>query len=206
LEKIAFDDFNKQPEILMSLSRVSTAGVENSIAKNQKIKAKNLLQKSENLPILEAEVHILPLILKNEDWLIFEEKKPASVETLADYSKKVAKSSQKPDSNLIEYRRIDLERKAYFEPEIDLHIEKLTGDFEKLSPAEIVQIQLRQADLFIQKAWEIGMDRVFLIHGIGQGRLRDMIHARLRKNENIAWFKNEYHRKFGFGATEVVFK
>jgi hypothetical protein len=33
-----------------------------------------------------------------------------------------------------------------------------------------------------------------------------MLHARLRKNENIAWFKNEWHRKYGYGATEVLFK
>jgi hypothetical protein len=149
---------------------------------------------------------LISLISKKEDWDFLEIKKAEAGGDLAEYSKKLTKKPAPTASISSPVRWLDLEEKAHFVPEIDLHIEKLTENHARLTNTEIVQIQLRQADVFIDNAWRIGMEQVFLIHGLGAGKLRDMLHARLRKNDNIAWFKNEWHRKYGYGATEVLFK
>ncbi|MBK6929627.1 MAG: Smr/MutS family protein [Saprospirales bacterium] len=51
-------------------------------------------------------------------------------------------------------------------------------------------------------AW---VPRVFIIHGVGEGKLRETIADELRRRPEVHKFKNEYHTKYGYGATEVVF-
>jgi dsDNA-specific endonuclease/ATPase MutS2 len=45
---------------------------------------------------------------------------------------------------------------------------------------------------------------VYIIHGVGKGRLKEMIHARLKRHSDVEHFKNEYHERYGWGATEVI--
>ncbi len=208
LNEMAYENLNHQPEISFEIRRLTTAGPGESRHKTLKIKGKTFFQSLQMLPILETEAHVLPLFEKSELEKMGSEiaSKPAA-ESLADYSKKFVKKAAKPTAQQrATFRWLDIEEKAGFEPEIDLHIEKLVADPSKLTPGEIVQIQLRQAENFLDRAFRLGIDQVFLIHGLGAGKLRDMIHARLRNRSEIAWFRNEFHRKYGYGATEVIFK
>ncbi len=205
LTKIAWDALNDSPEIKLSLRRISTAGAESAVEKTLKIRANSFFKNVREVHFLENEGPVLSIISKNEDW----GNAPESAESkggLADYSKTIAKKPATTAAQHSSARWLDLEEKASFEPEIDLHIEKLTADPSRLTPSEIVQLQLRQADIFMDNAYRLGLDQVFLIHGLGAGRLRDLLHARLRNNPGVAWFKNEYHKKYGYGATEVIFK
>lgn len=205
LGKINWDALNDAPEIRLELRRITTAGAENPIEKVLKIRAKSFFGNVQPVPFLESEGPVLTLISKITDW----ETSAGGTKTadeLADYSKKVAKKPATTSAQHSTARWLDLEEKAGFEPEIDLHIEKLTTDPGRLTPSEIVQLQLRQADIFLDNAYRLGLDQVFLIHGLGAGKLRDLLHARLRKNTGVAWFRNEFHKKYGYGATEVIFK
>ena len=58
---------------------------------------------------------------------------------------------------------------------------------------------------FLDNAIKLGVPRVFVIHGVGEGKLREAIAARLAENPNVSKFKNEFHHKYGYGATEVIF-
>lgn len=208
LNEMPYENLNRQPVISFEMRRLTTAGSSEPRHKSLKIKGKTFFQSLQLLPILENEAHVLPLFEKGEIEKTGSEiaSKPAA-ESLADYSKKLAKKAAKPTAEQRStYRWLDLEEKAGFEPEIDLHIEKLVADASKLTPGECLQIQLRRSDDFLDRAWRLGIDQVFLIHGLGAGKLRDMIHARLRNRPEIAWFRNEFHRKYGYGATEVIFK
>ncbi|RQH21817.1 hypothetical protein D5R40_31195 [Okeania hirsuta] len=49
------------------------------------------------------------------------------------------------------------------------------------------------------------MERVFVIHGVGEGKLRNAIATRLIKYPEVVSFKNEFHPRYGFGATEIIF-
>ncbi|MBK7408795.1 MAG: Smr/MutS family protein [Saprospirales bacterium] len=98
-----------------------------------------------------------------------------------------------------------LQEFAEFVNEIDLHIERLTDRHAKLGNAEILRIQMAHFEAFLNKANRLGIASIFVIHGVGKGVLRDAIAERLRRHPEVREFKNEYHPKYGWGATEILF-
>ncbi len=109
------------------------------------------------------------------------------------------------ESNSRPYKAFDPEALANFENEIDLHIQSLINGYARLDKGEILRIQLQHCHRFVEKAVRLGAPRVFLIHGVGEGKLKDAIAEQLRGNPYVVKFKNEYHHKYGYGATEVIF-
>ena len=117
---------------------------------------------------------------------------------------KTAKQKSKGTSDLRLFDPVpNVNEYASFVPEIDLHIEMLHSDPHHLTNEEIVNVQIKSFETFLAKAIRLNVPKVYVIHGIGKGRLRDLIAARLKRNPNILMFKNEYHEKYGFGATQV---
>lgn len=98
----------------------------------------------------------------------------------------------------------DIHQKAAFPQEIDLHAEKLTSNLKGKKNFEILQMQLTAFEDYLNQAIRFGMDRVFIIHGVGKGKLKEQIHQRLDNMHFIHSFKNEYHPRYGWGATEIV--
>ena len=105
------------------------------------------------------------------------------------------------------YANIDaiggIKDKAEFSDELDLHIEKLTNDHAKLDRSEKLRFQLKIFDDYIDQAVRLGIDKVYIIHGLGKGSLRNKIQSKLFENPYIKTFKNDHHPKYGFGVTEV---
>ena len=60
-----------------------------------------------------------------------------------------------------------------------------------------------QLQKFLDRAIRLGVPRIFVIHGLGEGKLREAIAARLKEHPDVVKFKNEFHHKYGYGATEV---
>jgi hypothetical protein len=89
---------------------------------------------------------------------------------------------------------------------VDLHIEKLTDNWKKLSNAEILNLQLKEFEKWYELALAHRQAQLIIIHGIGSGRLRDEIHDILRLKNEVKSFVNQYHPSFGYGATEIFFK
>jgi hypothetical protein len=90
--------------------------------------------------------------------------------------------------------------------EVDLHIEKLSKDYNKMSNAEILQFQLQTFEKTLEQAIANGMDEITFIHGVGNGIMRMEIHKRLSKNPHVQFFKDAMKEKFGYGATLVKLK
>jgi dsDNA-specific endonuclease/ATPase MutS2 len=86
-----------------------------------------------------------------------------------------------------------------------LHIENLVKDHSKMSNGEIMKTQLNHFHGYLDEATRLGVQKVFVIHGIGKGKLRNEIATILMRNPDVKTFKNEYHPKYGTGATEVFF-
>ncbi|MEL7160759.1 MAG: Smr/MutS family protein [Bacteroidota bacterium] len=99
----------------------------------------------------------------------------------------------------------DLREKLEFEEQIDLHLDKLVEDPDKVPKHQVLQTQLMHYDNYIDRALRLGVDSVFIIHGVGTGALKRAIHSRLHRTKFVREFKNEYHAKYGYGATEVIF-
>jgi len=91
-------------------------------------------------------------------------------------------------------------------PEIDLHIENIDPDYEKLPTSEILRVQLSKFEEKLNEAFIAGLDEVIFIHGVGNGVLKNQIHKQLSQHENIQFFKDTHKGKFGYGATLVKIK
>lgn len=89
---------------------------------------------------------------------------------------------------------------------VDLHIEKLTHEWESLSNAEMLDMQLREFEKWYELALAHHQPSLIVIHGVGSGRLRDEIHDILRLKKEVKSFVNQYHPSFGYGATEIFFQ
>ncbi len=88
---------------------------------------------------------------------------------------------------------------------VDLHIEKLTDNWKHLSNFDILTIQLNAFEKYFELAVAHHQNELIVIHGVGEGRLRDEIHERLRSKSNVKSFVNQYHHLYGYGATEIYF-
>ncbi len=86
---------------------------------------------------------------------------------------------------------------------VDLHIEKLTDNFSRMSNYEIVTLQIKTFEKYYELALQHHFPSFIVIHGVGEGVLRDEIHAILRLKKDVKSFVNQYHPNFGYGATEI---
>ena len=89
---------------------------------------------------------------------------------------------------------------------VDLHIEKITDDWKHLSNYEILRYQLRTFEKYYELALAHLQPSLIVIHGVGEGKLRDEIHESLRYKNEVKSFVNQFHPLYGFGATEIYFK
>ncbi len=90
--------------------------------------------------------------------------------------------------------------------EIDLHIEKLRDDHHFLTQTEMLNAQLAYFQQMLDAAIVNQMPTIVFIHGVGNGTLRDHIHRTISKHPQVRTFMDAKKEKFGYGATEVVFK
>ena len=81
---------------------------------------------------------------------------------------------------------------------IDLHIELLSDSYQYLDNFEIVQIQLNECYLRIEKALNSNYQKLIIVHGIGTGSLKTEVHKLLR-NYNLRFYLSK-----DAGATEVM--
>lgn len=89
---------------------------------------------------------------------------------------------------------------------VDLHIEKISNDWKHLSNFEILTAQLHEFEKYYELAVLHMQPTLIIIHGVGEGKLRDEIHDILRLKSEVKSFVNQYHPLYGYGATEIYFQ
>ena len=89
---------------------------------------------------------------------------------------------------------------------VDLHIEKLSDHWQEMDVSTILQFQLEKFQHYYDLAVSHRQNELVIIHGIGEGRLRDEIHLILKNKKEVSSYVNQYHHLYGFGATEIFFK
>jgi Smr domain len=189
LHDVPFEEMNDAPKFtfefsLINFNKKKAAYFETSL----KIKAKQLFQKIEEMK------------MKNEptfSYLLFE-KYPDKVEDIIpEYTNTqgLLYDASKAKQNLEPARSV-----------IDLHIEKLSNDWKKLSNFEILSLQLNTFEKYYNLAIAHHQPNLIVIHGIGTGKLREEIHDILKTKKEVKSFVNQYHHNFGFGATEIFFQ
>ena len=89
---------------------------------------------------------------------------------------------------------------------VDLHVEKLTDNGSRMSNFEILTLQLKTFEKYYDLAVSHVQPSLIIIHGVGTGKLRDEIHDALRLKKEVSYFINQFHPRYGYGATEIFFK
>lgn len=89
---------------------------------------------------------------------------------------------------------------------IDLHIEELLDDVSSIPDHEKLNFQLDYFERCLDESLQNHLHRLIVIHGVGKGVLKSKIHQLLQQYDFIDSFSNEYHPKFGYGATEIIFR
>jgi len=199
LGDLYYDELNDNPGFELDCCRITTDGTGARQQRTIKIKAKQFFKNIQQHPLLMRTAHVYQVF----DQLKTARKAPQ--EDLKSYTKQHITEKPKFSASAVDLKSNELKSRAEFSGELDLHIDKLVDDPGTLRKSEILQLQLRRFDEYIDRALRLGVDRVFIIHGVGEGKLRNAIATRLLQLTFIKTFKNEFHPKYGFGATEVIF-
>ena len=189
-------DLSDNPVLAFSLWQITTEGTGSKVEKNIKIKPKQFFRKDRSIAFTSTPCYTYELL---------KQFKNSEEEDLKAYTKRhIDEEKEEAFYGHVKAHEIyKIEEFAEFPTEIDLHIEKLTTDYRSLSPAEKLQLQLQVFDEYIEQAIRLDVPKVNIIHGLGKGRLQGLIKKRLERNEYIRMFRNDFHPKYGFGATEV---
>jgi Smr domain len=193
------DELNDRPEAEVALRRITTAGTDPEQFKIIKITPKAFVKQVDLIPVINTLAHRFVVLPTDET------APAAPQDDLKQYTRQLVKEKKPvvPKPNIVKYEAYDSEAFANFMNEIDLHIESLVANPARLDRSEIIRVQLKHFDKFMQRAIRLGIPKVFIIHGVGEGKLRDAVADKLRAMYEVRQFKNEYHHKYGYGATEV---
>lgn len=86
--------------------------------------------------------------------------------------------------------------------EVDLHLHKLVEDESKLSAGEKLSFQLDYFERRLNTAIRERKKRVIVIHGVGEGVLREEVRKALQFYEGVR-FDDADPRRYGHGATAI---
>lgn len=190
LADLLFENLNDAPrfEFVFSLKDPNPK-LAPTFAKTWKLKPKHLFQQLSDLHMRQGATLTFPL---------FEKYPEKSADTGFDV----------PSYNPSAVNSITLQQQPKQQPkqEVDLHIEKLTDDWKGLTNLEILGIQLNEFQHYLDLAIHHHQPTLIAIHGVGKGKLRDEIHDILRLTREVNYFVNQYHPKYGYGATEIFLK
>nr|MBS0036847.1 Smr/MutS family protein [Saprospiraceae bacterium] len=183
---------DSSPLLGYDCSQYSTLGFEGQWKGKVKVRGKDFISKMQKLDILSEPCIVYTL----------EGKIRSGVESGSGITVKRKESSGE------HYHKMDLyntEEFVNFESTLDLHLEKLVEDPSKVNPRMALMLQMSAFREYLDQAMRLGVDRVFIIHGVGKGKLRETVGQIARNLDHVREVKNEYHPKFGFGATEIIF-
>lgn len=87
--------------------------------------------------------------------------------------------------------------------EVDLHLHELIDDERMLSDGEKLEYQVRYFERSLESAIRNGKRKLIVIHGVGEGVLREEVRRLLQFYDNVQ-FHDADMRRYGSGATEVI--
>ncbi len=203
---LQLQELNNSAVVLLKLWRLlpDGKGTGGQLQKQLKLKPAQFFKKKVTAPYLNRPCHLYLLFSATELQQRSSSVKDQARESLKNYTNRQRPIAESTSwSNLQEIPH-EVWAKAAFNNEIDLHIENLVDDPSGMSNAMILRTQLEHFERYVKQAIQVGAERVFVIHGLGEGKLREAIAKRLREMREVKQFKNEFHPRYGYGATEVV--
>jgi len=88
--------------------------------------------------------------------------------------------------------------------EVDLHINALLDNTEGLSPSVLLNTQLTEFRIIMDRHIRKKGQRIVFIHGKGEGVLREALIKELHRRYRTCTYQDASFQKYGFGATMVT--
>lgn len=194
LHRFALDQLNEQPRFFWDLL-AEGKGKWKAEGGKIKIKPRALFAHIEAMKQGEDPLLLLPLIHAWTPWTPLKPDPPIqkTIRKTASPSPKGGPSRGASWDGLPRY-------------ELDLHIEALIPHHRGMSATEMLRLQMEALEREVHMAIARGADRMVIIHGLGKGVLRVKVHRFLGSLEEVKSFHNDWHPRYGFGATEVHFR
>ncbi len=120
--------------------------------------------------------------------------------TISDLTKETPGKKIREEEDLI-FRHRTAEREAV----VDLHMQELVDDFSGFEKGEILEFQLNYAKECLHTAMEAHFLKVILIHGVGEGVLRERLMDMIAKAFPDLSVLDAPMDKYGVGAIEIRF-
>jgi hypothetical protein len=204
LEPVEYSWLNEKLSCELDIRTVVPGGTGPRQFQKVLIKGKQFFSRYTDVPELYREAHlyvVFPQLFKPESAPAAAPHGPTlKAITKAHVASKPTK--QEPPKKVVQN---DLHAKLEFDNSIDLHLPALVRDPDSVPKDQVLSTQMRYFENYLQMALKLGVDNIFIIHGVGNGILKREVHKTLEKTRYVRKFKNEYHTKYGFGATEVIF-
>jgi DNA-nicking Smr family endonuclease len=191
LHEFKTDQLNDAPLFIVNCwLKTAEGGTKPAVTKEIKLKAKQYFAKIDSPEFkkqdkfvlevtkeIEPKIKKTPLVTKDNDDFFFEKKKiPAQHELII--------KAEMPDF-------------------IDLHAENLLPGYQHMDANDILYRQISHFKNFLEKAIKYNLHKIYVVHGIGKGVLKSEIEKVLKKYPEVSSYNNDYHVRFGFGATEI---
>ncbi len=194
LIELEMKDFEVWPlfDFVMLYYRSGSYAARAPFEKKMKCRAQSFYKSKKQAPVLNKEAFVFQL----DDEENFKKEETKIKESIADDLRNSLMGGT-------EVEKIVLEKPERI---LDLHIQKITDEYLRLSKDEILSKQIGTFENGLERAIANGMEEITFIHGAGNGVLRDEIHRRLSKNQHVQYFKDAQKEKFGYGATLVKLK
>lgn len=91
-------------------------------------------------------------------------------------------------------------------PEIDIHLHEILENDFGMDDYDKLQYQLNYLKKEIAKLRALHHREMIIVHGVGKGRLREEVRALLATYEDLAEMFDASFKKYGAGATHVLFR
>ena len=120
--------------------------------------------------------------------------------------KEEAKAQREKEREKAREKEHEKERKASDILEIDLHINALLDHTEGLSPSVLLNTQLTEFRIMMDRHIKKHGQRIVFIHGKGDGVLREAIIKELQRRYRSCTYEDASFQRYGFGATMVTIR
>jgi hypothetical protein len=89
---------------------------------------------------------------------------------------------------------------------VDIHIHQLVKNYSQISADEAISIQMNHFKNMFEKALALNYSKITIIHGVGTNALKQKIWKEISGHPAVKTYYEAQKEKFGYGATEIVFK
>ncbi|MDR1879120.1 MAG: DUF2027 domain-containing protein [Bacteroidales bacterium] len=119
---------------------------------------------------------------------------------------KILQEIQSQSARIVEDEKpIDKYKTDPFTATVDLHLENMVDKPEKIEPAKRLELQRQLFLQCLESAIDEKLQKLIVIHGVGNGVLKHEIQTILKQYDNLHYFDASM-QKYGCGATEILIK